>query len=173
MIVKILTLPDERLRQRSQEVKVFDKSLLNLIENLTDTLLDQKDPPGLGISAPQIGVFKRVFVGRIRGKPKAFVNPKILKFSKKMVTYLEGCLSIPELFGHVVRPQELDIEWQDRQGKKSKGHLKGIAARIAQHEVDHLNGILFVDHIHTQKGKVFKVEKDKEGKDEFIEVTLA
>lgn len=181
MIKPILTIPNQenQLRQKSKDVVSFDKSLSDLISNLTQTLEIQTDPPGLGLSSPQIGVFKRVFVARIRNrqslspnKIKAFVNPKILKFSKKEVNYLEGCFSVPELYGHVARPAEIDLESADKQGKKSAAHYKGLPARIIQHEIDHLDGVLFIDHIHTQNGKLFKVEKGKGGKEQFVEVTL-
>lgn len=172
---QVLTTPDDnkKLRQTSQEVKVFDKNLETLISDLTDTLKAQIDPPGLGISAPQIGVFKRVFVARIRNRIKGFVNPKILKLSRKEVAILEGCLSVPEFYGHVIRPAELDLKSQDRLGKKTKTHYKGLPARIIQHEIDHLNGVLFIDHVHAQNGKMFKVEKNKKGKEQFIEVAYA
>ena len=169
----ILTLPDSRLRQRSDEIASFDNFLAKIIEDLTSTLEAQTDPPGLGLSSPQIGVFKRVFVARVRNKIKAFVNPNILKFSKKEIAYLEGCFSVPFLYGHVIRPAEVDLESQDRHGKKLLGHYKGLPARIIQHELDHLNGILFIDHIHDQNGKLFKVKKDKKGKEQLVELTYA
>lgn len=173
MVKKILTTPDERLRQKSREVLSFDQALEKLIQDLTDTLEAQTDPPGLGLSAPQIDVFRRVFVARIRNRIKPFVNPKILKFSKKEVAVLEGCLSVPDLYGHVIRPAEIDVEACDRHGKNFKSHYKGLPARIIQHEIDHLNGVLFIDHVHDQNGKIFQVEKDKGGKDQLIEVAYA
>src|SRR3989338_9064398 len=171
MIRDILTIPNGKLRQQSEEVKTFDKNLESLISDLSQTLESQTDPPGLGLSAPQINVFKRVFVAKIKNRIKAFINPKISKFSKKEITYLEGCFSVPDLYGHVVRPAEIDLEAQDAHGKLSKNHYKGLPSRIIQHEIDHLSGTLFVDHIHAQNGKVFKVEKDKGGNEQFVEVT--
>ena len=109
----------------------------------------------------------------IKNKIKPFVNPKILKFSKKEIAILEGCLSVPDLYGHVTRPAEIDVEAQDRLGKTFKNHYKGLAARIIQHEIDHLNGTLFIDHIHDQNGKLFRVEKDKKGQEHFIEIVYA
>ncbi len=172
MNTPILTIPNPKLREISDEVVSFDKSLEDLINNLIDTLDAQIDPPGLGLSAPQLGVLKRVFVAKIRNKPKAFVNPKIIKFSKKEIAFLEGCFSVPDIYGHVIRPAEIDLESQDRQGKSRKEHYKGIAARIIQHELDHLNGTLFVDHVHTQGGKVFKIKKVKGGHEHLEEVAL-
>jgi len=170
---KILTLPDNRLRNISDEVVAFDSAINNLITDLTDTLVAQTDPVGLGLSAPQIGVFKRVFVARVRNKVKAFVNPKILKFSKKEISFLEGCFSVPDIYGHVIRPAEIDLESQDKHGKLAKNHYSGITGRIIQHEIDHLDGKLFIDHVHDQNGKVFEVKKDKAGKEQFVEVPLA
>src|SRR3990167_6531454 len=145
MVKNILTIPNNKLRQESQGVTTFDRSLDNLIRNLVDTLEAQTDPPGFGLSAPQIDVFRRVFVAKIKNKIKAFVNPKILKFSQKEVAYLEGCFSVPNLYGHVIRSAEIDLEACDRRGKKSTRNYKGLPARIIQHEIDHLNGILFID----------------------------
>lgn len=173
MIQKVLTVPDKRLRERSVEVLSFDQTLEKIITDLVDTLESQVNPVGLGISAAQIGVFKRIFVARIRNKIKPFVNPRILKFSKKEVAIIEGCLSIPNLYGHVVRPAEVDLQAQNRYGKTFKNHYKGLAARIIQHEIDHLNGTLFIDHVHDQNGKLFKVEKDKKGQEQFVEIAYA
>lgn len=173
MIKPILKTPDNSLRQKSKEVVSFDKPLASLISDLTETLISQTDPVGLGLSAVQIGVLKRVFVARVKNRIKHFVNPKITKFSKKDITFLEGCFSVPEFYGHVIRPAELDLEAQDKQGKKTKGHYLGLPARIIQHEIDHLDGILFTDHVHDQNGKIFKIEKDKKGKEQLIEVAFA
>lgn len=174
MIKKILTIPtnSNELRQVSQEVVNFDKSVETTINDLIETMEAQTDPVGLGLSAPQIGVLKRIFVARVRNKIKAFVNPVIVKFSKKEVAIMEGCFSVPDLYGHVTRPAEIDLKSQDMHGKSGQTHYKGMASRIIQHELDHLNGILFVDHVHDQNGKVFKVEKDKKGKETFVEVPL-
>lgn len=173
MIKHILTIPDEKLRQKSEVISTFDKSLNNLITNLIDTLNVQTNPSGLGLSAPQIGIFKRVFVARVRNKIKHFVNPQLLKFSQKEASFLEGCFSVPLLYGHVARPAEIDLGYNDKLGKKIQNHFKGIPARIIQHEIDHLDGILFIDHVHSQNGKMFKVEKDKGGKEQFVEVAYA
>lgn len=172
---KILIIPDENeaLRKKSHDVKTFDKNLDKLVTNLADSLEAQKDPPGLGLSAPQIGVLKRVFVARVKNRIRGFVNPHIVKMSKKEVTILEGCLSVPELYGHVIRPAELDLMSQNKQGRKTTAHYKGLVARVIQHEVDHLDGILFIDHVHHQNGKMFKTKKNKDGKEIFIEVKNA
>ncbi len=174
MIKNILTIPKDnnQLRQTSKEVITFDKSVEQVVLDLTDTINAQKDPVGLGLSAPQIGIIKRIFVARIRNKIKHFINPKILKFSKKEVSLMEGCFSVPDIYGHVVRPVEINLQAQDMHGKSTNSIYKGLPSRIIQHEIDHLNGTLFTDHIHDQNGKIFKVEKGKKGKEEFIEVPL-
>ncbi|EKD57368.1 MAG: hypothetical protein ACD_57C00329G0001 [uncultured bacterium] len=174
MVKNILTIPqnEQALRQKSQEITNFDKSVESLITDLTDTIEAQVDPIGLGLSAPQIGIFKRVFVARIRNRLKSFVNPKITKFGSNETSFLEGCFSVPDLYGHVIRPAEIDLESCDMHGKKAASHYNGVPARIIQHELDHLDGVLFIDHVHDQNGKVFKVEKDKRGKEQFVEVPL-
>ncbi|MEK7581622.1 MAG: peptide deformylase [Patescibacteria group bacterium] len=170
MIKPFIALPDQNIRQKSKEVVAFDKSIEQIIKDLTETAQVQTDPVALGLAAPQIGVFKRIFVARIRNKFKHFVNPTITKFTTKEATLMEGCFSVPQIYGNTIRPIEVDIKFQDMHGKWQKAHFKGLAAKIVQHEFDHLNGILFIDHVYNQNGKVFKVEKDKKGKEQFVEV---
>ena len=165
MIKQILKTPDNLLRQRSKEVISFDKSLAQTIADLIETLESQTDPIGLGLSAVQIGVLKRVFVARVKNRIKHFVNPKIIKFSKKEITFLEGCFSVPEFYGHVIRPVGLDLEAQDKHGKKIQGHYTGLPSRIIQHEIDHLDGILFIDRLgFWQRWKIRK-KLSRESKD--------
>lgn len=171
--MQILTIPNPVLRQKSLPVSSFDDKLLDLVLILKKLLEQQKDPPGFGLSAPQIGVLKRVFVGLIGKDFKAFVNPEILEFGKESVTLLEGCLSIPEFYGHVIRPAKVRVCAFTEFGKKFTHRYSGISARVVQHELDHLNGILFIDHVHTQGGKLFKVVKDQRGKEQLAEVTFA
>ena len=170
MIQKIIGLPENKIREVSKEVVSFDVSLEKLVKDLIDTSEVQKDPPALGMAAPQIDVFKKVFVAKIRNKFRPFVNPIATKYSKRESALLEGCFSVVGLFGQVTRPAEVDVEYRDQHGKKITKHFKGLAAKIIQHELDHLNGILFVDHIKNQNGKLFKVEKDKKGKDVLVEI---
>lgn len=173
MIKSFIALPDQKIRNGSQEVKSFDNSLVKLIADLVDTALVQKDPVALGLAAPQIGVFKNVFVARIRNKFKPFVNPKIIKVSKNRASLMEGCFSVGGIYGGVTRPAEVDIEAFDAYGKKFVKHLKGLEAKIFQHELDHLSGTLFIDHVKKQNGKLFKVKTNKKKKEELIELPLA
>lgn len=170
MVKNTIGLPDTQIREKSKPVNGFDKSLGQLIADLVETSQVQLDPPALGMAAPQIGVFKRVFVAKIREKFKAFVNPEVIKSSQKEAPLLEGCFSVRHLYGHVLRPTEVTVKYQDKNGKTINQTLKGMSAKIFQHELDHLNGILFIDHIYNQNGKLFKVEKDKKGKEQLIEL---
>jgi len=171
--LKIITVPNPILRQKSKPVSTIDEELLRLIEGMTDLLENQKDPQGAGLSAVQVGVLKRVFVARIREKILPFINPDILKFSKEKITFLEGCLSIPDLYGHVIRPAKITLQYQNPKGKMLIENYTGLAARIIQHEVDHLNGILFIDHVHAQNQKIYKfLGKDEKGRDKFAEVVM-
>lgn len=169
-MINFVKLPDERIRQKSDEVVAFDKSVATLIKDLVEVSEAQTNPPALGMAAPQIGTFKRVFVARIRNKFKPFVNARIVKSSKEEGAFLEGCFSVSGIYGHVIRPLEITISAQDQNGKKIKRAYKGMAARILQHEIDHLDGKLFVDHTYEQNGKLFRVEKDKKGKEELVEI---
>lgn len=171
--MQILTIPNPVLRQKSLPVSSFDVKLLNLVSELKRLLEQQKDPPGFGLSAPQIGVLKRVFVGLIGKNYKAFVNPEISQISAEVVKMLEGCLSIPEFYGHVIRPAKVKVSAFSEFGKKFARSYSGISARVVQHELDHLNGVLFIDHVHDQGGKLFKVIKDVAGGEKLAEVTLA
>ncbi|MBI3282965.1 peptide deformylase [Candidatus Curtissbacteria bacterium] len=170
MIRTFTALPDEKIRQKSDAVIAFDKSLANLIGDLTQTAQVQENPTALGLAAPQIGVAKRVFVIRIKNKFKPFVNARLIRAGKKQGAYLEGCFSVPGIYGHVIRPLEVTVEAQDKGGKSFTKTYKGLAARIIQHEIDHLSGRLFVDHTYEQNGKLFKIEKDKKGKEQLVEI---
>lgn len=171
--MKILTVPNPILRQKSLPVSTFDNQLLDLVSQLKGLLEQQKDPPGFGLSAPQIGILKRVFVGIIGNNLKAFVNPEILELGTTSITMLEGCLSVPEFYGHVIRPADVKVSSFSENGGKFTRWYKGLSARVIQHEIDHLNGILFIDHVHAQNGKLFKILKDAKGGEQLAEVTLA
>lgn len=170
MIKNFVALPNEKIRGTSDEIVAFDKSLKNLVRDLIDTSVAQANPPALGLAAPQIDVFKRVFVALIRKKFRPFVNARIVKTSKEEGPYLEGCFSVPGIYGQVTRPLEVTIEAQDINGKKISSTFKGLAAKIIQHETDHLDGKLFVDHVYEQNGKLFKIETDKEGNEQLTEI---
>jgi peptide deformylase len=165
--LQILTLPNPILRQKSKAVSTVNTEVIELIDGMAKLLEKQEDPQGAGLSAVQVGVLKRVFVARIKKIILPFINPEILKNSGEKVSFLEGCLSIPDFYGNVKRPPEITIKYQNARG------YKGLAARIIQHEVDHLNGVLFIDHVHTQNQKLYKfLGKDENGHDKFTEVVM-
>lgn len=177
---KIITVPDPLLRQKSEPIKWFDKRLKNLIKNLKDTMIAQDKPKGVGLSAPQIGKSSRVFIARIGEKIIPFVNPQITFRSKETIKekmpedkrLLEGCLSVPGYWGFVNRPYQVKIEYQDEKGKKQSLMLEDKEAVYVQHEHDHLEGILFVDRIIEQGGKIYQQGKDEKGETVLNEVEI-
>ena len=170
MIGEFVTSPEIRLKSR--EVIAFDKSLQELVENLIETAHVQQEPQALGLAACQIGITKKVFVAKVQNKFRAFVNARIVKRSKAQTALLEGCFSVPGIYGHVRRPSEIAIVAQDRHGKKIKRSYKGLPAKIIQHEIDHAGGVLFIDHVHQQNGKLFRVEKGKSGHEQLVEISF-
>jgi len=150
----IVTLPDPVLRKKAHAVKKFDKDLNSLIDDMVETM---REAPGVGLAAPQIGLSDRLVVVEYYEReedeeneeaPKkvwAVINPEIVKSSEQTVMGVEGCLSIPGLLGEVERHQEVLVKGLNRHGKPMKIKAKGWLARIFQHEIDHLNGVLFTD----------------------------
>lgn len=153
-ILKIRTFPEDVLRQNAQNVDKFDKDLGTLINDMIDTM---RDAPGVGLAAPQIGVSKRIFVVEFGDEvdetiPKqlyVMVNPEIISESAQKVKGIEGCLSVPGLVGEVDRPEMITISGQNEHGEKIKLRLDGWLARIFQHEMDHINGVLYTDRAET------------------------
>jgi len=151
---KIVTLPDPVLRRKAHPVKKFDKDLHELIDDMVETM---REAPGVGLAAPQIGLSERLLVieyyereedEEIEDAPKkvwAIINPEIVKTSEEKVMGVEGCLSIPGLLGEVERHQDVLVKGLNKHGKPMKVKAKGWLARIFQHEIDHLNGVLFTD----------------------------
>ncbi len=151
---KIITLPDPVLRRKAKPVTNFDKNLQTLIDDMVETM---REAPGVGLAAPQIGLSDRLIVVEYYAKeedeenedaPKkvwAVLNPEIVKVSDEKLMGVEGCLSIPGLVGEVERHAEVHVKGLNRHGKPMKIKAKGWLARIFQHEIDHLNGVLFPD----------------------------
>lgn len=175
-VQKILTVPNPILRQKSKPVEKIDKKINNLVKDLIDTAKAAKEPKGVGLSAVQIGKLVRVFVIKQEKKFIPFINPKIVWQSKKMFSqvlkkekqFLEGCLSVPNYYGFVDRPHMVKLEWQNLQGKSHKEKFKDKQSAYIHHEVDHLDGILFIDRILAQKGKLYKLGRKKV----FVEIKL-
>ena len=149
----ILIIPDKRLRQKSDTVTQIDKPLRKLIEDMFETMYAA---PGIGLAAIQVGVAQRVVTMDLAKKdePKAplvFINPEVTWKSDEKSTYEEGCLSIPEYYEEVERPSAVKVRFVDLDGKPQEIEATGLLATCLQHEIDHLNGVLFIDHISKLK----------------------
>ena len=156
---KILTEPDPFLRQISSEVMKVDDEIRQLMDDMLETMYDA---PGIGLAAIQIGVPKRIIVIDLskeeEKKPLYFVNPKVIVKSKKNSTYEEGCLSVPGQFAEIDRPDKCHVNYLDYNGQKKEIKAEGLLATCIQHEIDHLEGILFIDYLSKLK-KNFIVKK--------------
>ena len=165
----ILTAPDPRLKAVSNDVETVDAEIRALVDDMTESMYAAE---GIGLAAVQIGVPKRVIVidlDQKQGKknPRAFINPKILWASEETAVFEEGCLSVPEIWDDVERPARIKCEYLDRDGSKQILEADGMLATCLQHEMDHLNGILFIDHLSRLKRsmaikKLSKAKKLKE-----------
>jgi peptide deformylase len=149
----ILILPDKRLRLVSEPVQAIDKEVKALVEDMFETMYDA---PGIGLAAIQIGVPRRVVTIDISKKdeekaPQVFINPELVWSSDDKVPHEEGCLSIPEFYEEVDRPAQVRVKYLGLDGKEHEVEADGILATCLQHEIDHLNGILFIDHISKLK----------------------
>jgi peptide deformylase len=150
---EIITLPDKRLRLKSEPVKAIDKEIRALIDDMFDTMYAA---PGIGLAAIQIAVPKRIVTMDLAKKdepaqPQVFINPEVVWSSDDKATYEEGCLSIPEYYEEVERPQSVRVKFLDRDGKAKEIEAGGLLATCLQHEIDHTNGVLFIDHISKLK----------------------
>ena len=164
-IRKILTIPDPVLRQKSLAVKKIDKDIKNLMDEMIKTMYDA---PGIGLAAIQIGVPKRVVVMDLskdsdKKEPMYFINPEITWKSNVNSTYEEGCLSIPNQFAKIERPDKCHVKYLDYNGEEKEIKAEGLLSTCIQHEVDHLNVILFIDYLSKLKKDIIvkKVSKDK------------
>ena len=158
-IKKILTEPDPFLRQKSHEVDKVDNETRKLMDDMLDTMYAA---PGIGLAAIQIGVPKRIIVIDLSKeevkKPLYFVNPKIILKSDNKSTYEEGCLSVPGQFAEIDRPDQCHLTYLDYSGQQQELKTEGLLATCIQHEIDHLEGILFIDYLSKLK-KSFIVKK--------------
>ena len=149
----ILILPDKRLRLVSEPVKSIDRDLKALVGDMFETMYDA---PGIGLAAIQVGVPRRVVTMDLSKKegpqePRLFINPEILWRSDATATYEEGCLSIPEFYEDVTRSAQVRVKYLDADGNVQELAASGLLATCLQHEVDHINGVLFIDHISKLK----------------------
>jgi peptide deformylase len=168
---KIVTTPDPVLKRKARAVGKFDKYLQTLLDDMVETM---REAPGVGLAAPQIGLSQRVIVveyfekeeqEEVENAPKkvwAMINPEIIKASEEMLIGAEGCLSIPGLVGEVERHAEVHVKGLNKHGKPMKVKARGWLARIFQHEIDHLNGILFTE----RATRVWKPQQEVEAEQE-------
>ena len=152
-IKPLIILPDPLLRQQSKPIETLDADVLRLADDMLATMYDA---PGIGLAAIQVGVARRLLVIDLsredeEKQPTVFINPEILKVSDEVSTYEEGCLSIPDYYAEVERPASLTVSYVDRAGKQQTIDADGLLATCLQHEIDHLNGVLFIDHISRLK----------------------
>lgn len=160
-IMKIYETPDPVLRQISTPVETVDDELRALIKDMFETMYDA---PGIGLAAVQVGVPKRLLVmdlqepedendpeSPVRKDPRVFINPEILSESDSTVPYTEGCLSVPDQYAEVMRPDRIRARWLDENGEQHEEDMDGLLAVCLQHEMDHLEGVLFIDHLSKLK----------------------
>ena len=182
-IREILEVPDPRLKTVSKPVETFDKGLKTLVSDMFETMYAAH---GIGLAAIQVGEPLRVLVidlqepdedaepevcrahggeehthQPIKNDPRVFVNPEILQPSEDFQTYAEGCLSVPEIYADVDRPARCRVRWQDLEGKTHEEDMEGMMAVCIQHEMDHLEGILFIDHLSRLKRQMALKKLDK------------
>ena len=164
-IRKILIEPDPFLRQVSHEVEKVDNDIRKLMDDMLETMYEA---PGIGLAAIQVGVPKRVIVIDLskddEKKPQYFVNPKIVVKSKTNSTYEEGCLSVPGQFAEVDRPDQCHINYLDYNNQKKELKAEGLLATCIQHEMDHLEGVLFIDHLSKLKKNFITKKLSKQKK---------
>lgn len=164
-IREILTAPDPRLRQVSEPVETVDDDLRALMDDMLETMYAA---PGIGLAAIQVGVPKRVIVMDLAAEnetaaPRYFVNPEILNPSQTLAPYEEGCLSVPEFYEEVERPDQCTVRYLDYNGNPQILEADGLLAVCIQHEMDHLEGVLFIDHLSRLKRDriLKKLKKDR------------
>ena len=169
MIRSIVLHPDARLKKKSVEVENITDAVIKLAEDMMETMYDA---PGIGLAAPQIGVLERLIVMDCAKKedeepdPIIMVNPTIIASSEENRVYEEGCLSIPEHFAEITRPEFVQVEWIDLGGKQHSEEFNGLKSTCLQHEIDHLNGKLFIDYLGPMKRQLItrKMQKFKREK---------
>ena len=153
MLRKILTEPDPILRKKCDPIEQVDSETKKLMDDMLETMYAA---PGIGLAAIQVGILKRLVVidiskGEEEKKPMFLINPQIIHRSKKTSIYEEGCLSLPGQFAEIERPAECILKYIDYNGKEKELKADGLLATCVQHEVDHLNGILFIDYLSKLK----------------------
>ncbi len=180
-MLEIIKAPNTVLSQKAKRIVKVDKAVVRLIAEMTEAMEAATDPIGVGLAAPQVGKSLRLFIAKPSKKSKVlvFINPKVTKKTKKEKSSkkdehkkLEGCLSLLNIWGEVERFDIIWVSYLDEAGKKHNRKFDGFLATILQHEIDHLDGILFPKRVLEQKGTLYKSEKDEKGEDVFEEIKI-
>ena len=169
-LLPIITAPDPRLKLKAKQVAKVDDETRQLMADMLETMYAA---PGIGLAAPQVGVTRRILVVDVSRedeprRPFKIANPEILWHSEELATYNEGCLSLPEHYADVSRPAKIRLRYLDEQNEIRELEAEGLLATCIQHEMDHLEGVLFVDHISALKRniilrKLTKLKRQKSG----------
>ena len=165
-VLDIIAYPDVRLKQVAEEVKTFDDALQSFIQDLDDTMA--AGPGGVGIAATQVGVMQRIVIVDVSNYPRLkkakhhghliLINPEILDW-QGMKKGREGCMSVPDFTGNVIRAENIVLNALDENGIKQEYEMEGFEARAVQHEIDHLDGLLFLDRLVSRRNDLFKRKK--------------
>ena len=163
--MQIIIAPDSRLNQISKKVKIIDDSIISTLNQMLECMYQNN---GIGLAAPQVGILKRLIVidcsdSKDTNKPLKLINPEIVKLSKDISEFEEGCLSLPSQYAKVTRPSEITLKYKNTEGFLCETEFSGLEATCIQHEIDHLDGKLFVDHISKLKKNIIikKLKKFK------------
>lgn len=181
-MTKIISAPAAVLSQTARPFDFEKDNISLLLANMQNALLSAEDPKGVGLAAPQIAEGIKVFITKPTDKSKiqVFINPQIVESEpsqksgarSKKLRKLEGCLSLPAIWGEVLRAPTVTLSYQTENGKTRTKKFTGFMATIIQHEVDHLNGILFPKRVLEQHGQLYKSTKNEKGEDEFEELNI-
>jgi peptide deformylase len=153
VVMKVIYVGNPVLRLVSEEIEVFDAELKDFVQELVKTMYTED---GVGLAAPQIGVSRRVFVYDAGFGIQIVINPEFLWLSEEKVKMEEGCLSVPGIYADVLRPARVKLRYRDLEGNHHEEELEGYPARIVQHEADHLDGVLFIDHLAPARRALLK-----------------
>lgn len=189
----IISVPNPVLTTPAKPIIKIDKKVRDIVEKMKKTLIDSDNPKGVGLAAPQIGVPLRIFISRPKETSliSVFLNPEIIWKSHDMSEILreedtgdkktpslkknkklEGCLSIPNVWGHLRRPSKVKLRFMNLKGEIKEEEFSDFAATIIQHETDHINGILFTQRVLEQKEKLYEIETDEKGEEKLIEIEI-
>jgi peptide deformylase len=157
--MRILTLGNEALNKKAEKIDKIDNAILRISKQMLEALVEGK---GVGLAGPQVGLPKRIFVSHVQGDaPRVFINPSILETSVDTVKMEEGCLSVPGLYADVIRPRSIKVQAWNEKGRPFTLDATGILARVILHEYDHLEGVLFIDHLTEAKRNRLIARYDK------------